>query len=158
MAPESRAARRAEISEAVTRETGIDEAMIERLVHDFYGRVRQDEMLAPVFNARISDWGPHLARMCAFWSSVVLMSGAYHGQPMAKHAPLPVSGAHFDRWLALFAEAAADVCTPQAAAYFVSRAERIAESLELGIAGARGLMLRSGERLQPVAEVATAQS
>ena len=42
------------------------------------------------FEERIADWDPHLERMCAFWSSVALMSGVYHGQPMAKHLPLPV--------------------------------------------------------------------
>jgi hemoglobin len=44
----------------VARQTGIDAAMIHRLVHTFYGKVRQDEVLAPVFAARISDWEPHL--------------------------------------------------------------------------------------------------
>jgi hemoglobin len=94
--------RRAEITDAIRRETGIDEAMIERLVRGFYRRVREDALIGPVFAARIGDWEPHLARMCAFWSSVALMTGSYHGQPMQKHLPLPVDAAHFDRWLALF--------------------------------------------------------
>lgn len=144
------ASRRAKIVEAVERDTGIDEAMVARLVHGFYDRVRADEVLAPIFNARIADWGPHLERMCDFWSSIALMTGRYHGQPMRMHAPLPVSGSHFDRWLDLFRETVAEICPPEAAAFFVSRAERIAESLELGIAGARGEMLRRGERLRPV--------
>ena len=76
--------------------------MIERLVHGFYAKVRTDALLAPVFEARIQDWEPHLAQMCAFWSSVALMTGRYHGTPMVKHMPLPVDAAHFDRWLALF--------------------------------------------------------
>jgi hypothetical protein len=37
--------------------------------------------------------------MCAFWSSVTLMTGRYHGTPMARHAPLPIDADHFDRWL-----------------------------------------------------------
>jgi len=82
--------RRAEITDAIRRETGIDEAMIERLVRGFYRRVREDALIGPVFAARIGDWEPHLARMCAFWSSVALMTGSYHGQPMQKHLPLPV--------------------------------------------------------------------
>src|SRR5690606_40895496 len=63
--------RRAKIVEAVERETGIDETMVARLVHGFYDRVRADEVLAPIFNARIADWGPHLERMCDFWSSKI---------------------------------------------------------------------------------------
>src|SRR6185437_7027464 len=48
----------------------------------------------------------HLQTMCDFWSSVLLMTGRYHGQPMRKHAPLPIGGVHFDRWLELFEAAA----------------------------------------------------
>ena len=102
--------RRAEITDAIRRETGIDEAMIERLVRGFYRRVRDDALIGPVFAARIGDWEPHLARMCAFWSSVALMTGSYHGQPMQKHLPLPVDAAHFDRWLALFEATARELC------------------------------------------------
>ncbi len=146
--------RQAEITAKIMVRTGIDEAMIERLVRTFYAKVRSDALLAPVFDARIRDWEPHLRRMCAFWSSVALMSGRYHGQPMEKHLPLPVDARHFDRWLALFEETAREVCPPAAAALFVDRAHRIAESLELGIAGRGGVMLMKGQRLRrPDAEV-----
>ena len=139
--------RRAEITDAIRRETGIDEAMIERLVRGFYRRVREDALIGPVFAARIGDWEPHLARMCAFWSSVALMTGSYHGQPMQKHLPLPVDAAHFDRWLALFEATARELCPAAAADHFIERARRIAESLELGAAGGHGVLLRKGERL-----------
>jgi hemoglobin len=76
--------------------------------------------------------------MCAFWSSVALTSGRYHGQPMVAHLPLPVDTPHFDRWLEIFAQAVHDVCPPAAAAHFLERAQRIAESLELGITAERG--------------------
>ncbi len=117
--------------------TGIDEAMIERLVHGFYARARRDPLIGPVFESRVHDWDKHLAQMCAFWSSVALMSGRYHGQPMAAHLPLPIDAAHFERWLALFAETAHALCPPAAAAHFLSRAQRIAQSLALGIASQR---------------------
>lgn len=142
--------RRAEATARVVAETGIDEAMIERLVRGFYGRVRADPLLGPIFAARINDWEPHLARMCTFWSSVTLMTGRYHGQPMAKHLPLPIGSGHFDRWLDLFEAEAAALCPPPAAALFIDRARRIAASLELGIAGARGILLKRGERLPPI--------
>jgi hemoglobin len=86
--------------------------------------------------------------MCTFWSSVALMSGRYHGQPMQKHLPLPVDGRHFDRWLALFETAARDLCPPKAADHFIERARRIAESLEFGIAGTHRVMLGKGERFR----------
>jgi Truncated hemoglobins len=67
-------ARRAAITSQIQAETGIDEAMIERLVREFYVRVRDDAVLGPVFAAKIDDWEPHLQKMFAFWSSVALMS------------------------------------------------------------------------------------
>lgn len=138
----------------IAQQTGIDAAMIDRLVRTFYGKVRQDEVLAPVFAARISDWEPHLARMCEFWSSVALLTGIYHGRPMEKHLPLPVDARHFDRWLRLFGEAAREVCPPAAADHFIERAERIAQSLEMGIAVSQGVLLPQGERFRrPDAEI-----
>jgi hemoglobin len=138
--------RREMIVEQIRAETGIDEAMIGRLVDGFYDRVRADPLIGPVFDDRISDWGPHLEQMRLFWSSVALMSGAYHGRPMPKHLPLPVDARHFDRWLELFEATARDLCPPAAAGHFIERARRIAESLELGIAGANGVLLGKGER------------
>jgi hemoglobin len=143
--------RRAAIIMALQAETGIDEAMIETLVRRFYTAVREDPLIGSVFAARITDWEPHLQRMMAFWSSVALMSGRYHGQPMQKHLPLPIHADHFDRWLAIFKETALEVCPPKAAAHFLERAQRIAESLELGIAGQNGVMLRKDERYRPAA-------
>ena len=138
--------RRAAISADIQARTGIDEKMIELLVRSFYTKVRDDKLLGPVFGARIDDWEPHLQRMCMFWSSVTLMSGRYHGQPMEKHLMLPVDARHFDRWLELFTETARAVCPTAAAEYFIERAERIAASLELGIAGQDGVLLMKGDR------------
>jgi hemoglobin len=138
--------RREEITARIAAHTGITEGIIEQLVRGFYARVREDVVLGPVFEAKIVDWEPHLAQMFAFWSSVALMTGRYHGTPMIKHIKLPIDAGHFDRWLALFEETAREICPPQAAAHFIDRAQRIASSLELGVAGANGLMLAKGER------------
>jgi hemoglobin len=144
--PEGGPVRRAELSAEIAERTGIDDAMIERLVRAFYARIQKDAELGPIFAARIRDWEPHLQRMFAFWSSVALMSGVYHGQPMQKHVVLPIDGRHFDRWLALFEETARAECPPVAADHFIERAHRIAQSLELGIAMDQGVRLRPGER------------
>lgn len=123
---------------------GITEATIARLVHAFYAKIKTDSVLGPIFERAIGEnWNPHLAKMCDFWSSMVLMSGRYKGTPMTIHAALAdlqgeMRSAHFARWLDLFREAAAAFCPPQAAALFISRAEMIAQSLELGIAVSRG--------------------
>jgi hemoglobin len=146
LAPLSATERRDRIAADIATRTGIDTAMIERLVTAFYDRAREDALLGPVFAARIADWDAHLARMCSFWASVALMSGTYHGNPMGRHLGLPIDARHFDRWLALFEETAAAVCPPAAAAHFIERARRIAQSLELGIASVRGVRLGRGQR------------
>lgn len=126
------------IIEDIIQRTGIDEPMIERLVRGFYERARRDPEIGPIFESRVKDWDAHIAQMCAFWSGVALMSGRYHGQPMAVHLPLPIDTPHFDRWLEIFAETAEELCPPAAAAHFLERAHRIADSLELGIAVHKG--------------------
>jgi len=138
--------RRAELTAQIAAHTGITETMIEELVRAFYAKVRADEVLGPIFEAKIRDWEPHLQQMFAFWSSVALMTGRYHGTPMVKHNRLPVDASHFDRWLGLFEETAREVCPPQAVTHFMERARRIASSLEMGVAGAQGVILGSGER------------
>lgn len=140
--------RRAAIVQQMREQTGIDESMIERLVRDFYARIREDALLGPIFDARIQDWEPHLQRMCSFWSSVVLSSGVYHGQPMRMHLPLPVEGRHFDHWLELFEQTARELFSEQIADYFLERARRIATSLEMGIATSQGIFLGKGERFE----------
>ena len=85
---------------------------------------------------------------CAFWSSVVLSSGVYLGQPMRVHLPLPVEARHFDRWLELFEQTARHLFSEQIAQYFMERARRIAMSLELGVASSQGVLLGKGERFE----------
>ncbi len=130
--------RRARLSAEIRDRTGIDEAMINALVITFYAQVRKDPLIGPVFEAKIEDWSHHLQKLCAFWSSVVLMTGRYHGQPMQAHMSLPVERAHFERWLEIFEMTARNMCPPNAADVFIDRARRIADSLELGIATSRG--------------------
>ncbi len=130
-------------------DAGVTEAMIHNLVHRFYDRVRRDPLLGPVFNTTVEDWSTHLDKLCAFWSSVTLMTGRYKGTPMQTHAALPdISAAHFTRWLELFSATAHEVCPPAAAALFVDRAERIARSLQMGIAIERGEGVVRGSRLR----------
>lgn len=77
---------------------------IETFVNGFYGKVRGDELLAPVFDAKIPDtaWPEHLQRLYAFWNAILFAETGFEGNPMQKHLTLPIGREHFDRWLALF--------------------------------------------------------
>ncbi|MGH6986933.1 MAG: group III truncated hemoglobin [Caulobacteraceae bacterium] len=140
--------RRALFAERVAAETGVDETLISAQVRAFYAKARGDPLLGPVFERMVFDWEAHFGRMDAFWSSVLLMRGSYHGSPMARHQVLPIGADHFDRWLALWDETAREVCPAPAAELFATRARAIGESLELGIAASRGVLLGKGERLE----------
>jgi hemoglobin len=120
-------------------DAGVDEETIRTLVHAFYGRVRKDEVLGPIFNAAVHDWDEHLAKLCDFWSSVLLMTGRFKGSPMAAHARNPdIRGDHFPRWLALFERTAVELLPAPAAALFVEKSRMIGRSLSMGLAVSRG--------------------
>lgn len=110
----------------------INESSIATLVDCFYTRVRQDDILGPVFAREIgNDWEPHLETMRAFWSSLMLASGRYKGNPMLKHLLLVprIGSADFERWLSIWRKTTAELFPPEAAAIFTRKAESMAERL-----------------------------
>jgi len=122
---------------------GIDETYISTLVETFYTRVRAHPVLGPVFDVAISDWGPHLETMKDFWSSVALGTGRYSGRPVPAHARhRHIQQFHFNLWLAVFEQTLRDTAaTPEAATFFLERANRIAQSLQYALFGLEDLPL-----------------
>ncbi|EHK63306.1 DUF1971 domain-containing protein [Achromobacter arsenitoxydans] len=103
---------------------------IRRLVHGFYAKVRQDETLGPIFNARVADRDHHLQLLCDFWSSLTLGTGRFKGAPIPAHARIPdLSWPLFQRWLALFHATSAELRLPGLQAEVDAMAERIAAKL-----------------------------
>ncbi|GJE55999.1 MULTISPECIES: group III truncated hemoglobin [Methylobacterium] len=116
--------------EALTEET------LGLFLDAFYAKVRCDAVIGPVFAARIADgdWPRHLAKIRDFWSSVLLKSGRYKGNPFGKHQAIGGLGlAHFERWLGLFSQTAAEAFAPEIAAILSERANRIGDSLKAGL-------------------------
>ena len=116
----------------------VSEPAIRRLVELFYGRVRRDPVLGPVFEGALGTtdeaWAAHFARLTDFWSSLMLRSGRYHGDPFSAHLRLPeLRPAMFDRWLALFHQTCSELFEPDVARAFGERAERVARSLRMGL-------------------------
>lgn len=118
----------------------IDEPALEALVENFYSRVRADRLIGPLFNDAISDWPHHLGKLRDFWSSVMLTSGRYKGQPLPAHVKHGdrIDAASFDRWLTLWAETTSELFVPELAARLQEKAARIAQSLQMGICHALG--------------------
>ena len=76
---------------------------IKLFVNEFYSRVQKDEVLSPIFYQHIpGDWQPHLDRMYQFWNAALFGEKGYIGNPFAKHATMPLTKEHFDRWLYWF--------------------------------------------------------
>ena len=127
----ARARKRAE-----AEDIGIDDDFISRFVESFYARIREDDLLGPIFATRIADWPLHLDRMKRFWRSILHNSGEFSGNPMAKHLALPgLEEHHFAHWLELFYATLRGLEHDPAATREVGqRARMIADSLLTGIA------------------------
>ena len=113
----------------------VSEDSIRRLVDGFYAKVRRDPELAPIFLRAIpGDWQPHLNKMYDFWSSVMLTTGRYKGNPVIKHQVLPdMKISLFERWLTLFNETCDELFDASVSGAFRGKAARIAESLKLAL-------------------------
>lgn len=100
---------------------------IQLLVNTFYGRVQQDNLIGPIFNARLEGkWQPHLEKMYAFWQTVLLEEHTYSGRPFPPHAKLPVHADHFERWKQIFNATVEELFEGKMAEEAKWRAERMA--------------------------------
>ncbi len=126
---------------AVSRES------IAELVDAFYVKVRHDSLLGPIFAEVIGeDWGPHLSKMREFWASVLLASRTYKGNPMMAHLQLPrLTERHFDRWLFLWRETTAELCSDELASLFVQKAEMIGGRLLYAISSYHESLASKGD-------------
>jgi hemoglobin len=120
------------------KEAHITETSIKQIVDNFYAKVMKDTLLRPIFLEAIGEypktWEIHIQRMYDFWSSIMLSTGRYHGNPFQKHKDLPAFDvALFDRWLALFAQTAQEIHTEEIANRYIEKSQRIAESLKMGL-------------------------
>lgn len=109
------------------------EQEVSTLVHQFYNRIRHDDVLGPVFNEHIHNWDEHLDVMVRFWSSLLRGTATFSGRPMPKHAVLPeLTASMFHHWLALFDLTTEELNNPDMARQAQDFARRIARQLWMG--------------------------
>ena len=107
---------------------------VKNLVDTFYGKVRKDQLIGPIFEERIQDrWPQHLAKMYTFWQTVLLGEHTYYGSPFPPHAHLPIDHTHFERWLLLFKETIDNLFSGKIADQARWRADRMAEMFQFKI-------------------------
>lgn len=112
---------------------------VKNLVDTFYGKIREDELLAPIFNERIEErWPEHLEKMYRFWQTVLLGEQTYYGAPFVPHAQLPVSNRHFDQWVRIFNETVDSLFSGEKADEAKWRGQKMAEIFEAKISMGRG--------------------
>lgn len=113
----------------------IPEEALPPLLERFYERVRRDPELGPVFAEAIGNWPEHLQKLAAFWSSVMMTTGRYKGNPVAAHLRHAgkLTSVMFERWLALWASTTDEMLAPDQAAAMQAKAARIGESLRLSL-------------------------
>ena len=104
---------------------------IQLLVNTFYGRVRQNELIGPIFEERIQDnWQVHLEKMYRFWGSILLDENSYSGHPFAPHVKLPIQKEHFETWLKIFTSTVDELFEGEVAEEAKLRAKTIAHIFE----------------------------
>lgn len=82
------------------------------LVHTFYDKIRQHNMLGPIFNGHITEeqWPAHLSKLTDFWESNLFGVRTFRGSPSKAHVKVDknlnhtVSQHHFAQWLQLWFE------------------------------------------------------
>lgn len=118
-------------------QTEITEDNIRTLVYRFYDKIRIDPEVGPVFHAAIQDWDKHLGIMVRFWSTVMLASRSYKGNPLAAHMGLGIKPYMFTRWLKLWKETTEELFDEKCSVRFQEKAERMGQNMVFALFGIR---------------------
>ena len=104
---------------------------IKLMVDNFYEKIREDDLLADIFNDVIEDrWSQHLEKMYRFWQTVLLEEHTYYGSPFIPHAKLPIDGIHFDKWLTIFNDTVDNLFEGEKATRAKWQGQRMAEMFQ----------------------------
>ena len=100
---------------------------IKLLVNNFYEKIREDKLLAPIFNNIIKEnWPVHLEKMYSFWQTILLDQHTYTGSPFLPHSKLPLTKDHFETWLTLWHQTVDNLFLGEKAQEAKARADKMA--------------------------------
>ena len=113
------------------------------LVKTFYGKVRLDSLLGPIFNLVIKDWENHFEHLTDFWQSNLFFEKKYAGDPMQKHAEVDklvggtINELHFGVWLNLWYQTIDELFEGETAQIAKNRARNMGTYMHIKIFEAR---------------------
>jgi hemoglobin len=116
------------------------------LVHLFYARIRQDDVLGPIFNRHVNDWTHHEEVICDFWESQLLFTKRYRGNPLEAHVQLDkkegytLSNEDFGLWMNLWYKTVDELFEGEVAERAKNNARKMSTYLYLKMFEKRGKM------------------
>jgi hemoglobin len=116
----------------------VEERALHSLVESFYAAGQRDPVLGPVFAAGIGDWDRHISLIADFWSRALTGTTRYQGFPYSAHIGMELTPEHFERWVALFSEAAERALPPAAAARAIAKAASMSRCFQAGLCPVAG--------------------
>jgi hemoglobin len=134
------------------KDVDLTEGLLREIIFAFYEKVRRDAMLGPIFQEALGDdWGPHIENICLFWFTATRIGSGYKaGNFMPAHMKhASIRNEQISRWLYLFQETVTERCTPAAASVILDIAERMAESIRVGLSHRDGDISSSGKSAHP---------
>jgi hemoglobin len=106
---------------------------IKLLVDTFYGKIRENELLGPIFiDLAQVNWEKHLPKMYNFWNMILFDEPGYEGHPLRPHLIInqvqPLTPFHFDTWLNMFDATVDELFEGEKADEIKTRAKNVAMS------------------------------
>jgi truncated hemoglobin YjbI len=109
------------------------EEEIRALVQGFYESALIDPLIGAVFKRNIADWEHHFMVAADFWSRNLLGTTRYNGSPFTPHLSLNLKPEFFERWIALFKDAAINHLQPAAASMAISKVQHMSVCFQAGL-------------------------
>ena len=112
---------------------------IKLLVRSFYGKVRKDDTLGPIFNGIINDWEEHFELLTDFWETQLFLKRKYSGNPVKAHQEVDdkinnaVTPEHFGLWLNLWFATLDELYEGETAWIAKNRAQKMSTMLYMQI-------------------------
>lgn len=117
------------------------------LVNQFYNKIKQDDILGPIFIGMIKDWESHLDHLTTFWESSLFMTRTlnerYTGNPIETHIKVDnytghtISEKHFGIWLNYWLQTIDELFLGEVADNAKRRARKMASFIHIKLFEAR---------------------